>query len=239
MDLKEAEILGGQEERHWYYASKARALRRALERQPFSRIIDVGAGSGFFSRMLLRQTTAQSATCVDPGYTREWSEAENGKPIEFRRDAEPGAADLVLMMDVLEHVDDDVALVRQYTDRARPGTRVLASVPAFSWLWSAHDVFLEHRRRYTLPELTRVLAEAGLVNIEGFYFFASVLPAVAAIRLLSRGGEARPRGSDLRRHGALINSVLTAVCRLESVVTRHNHLCGLTAFALAETPDGR
>ena len=54
------------------------------------------------------------------------------------------------MMDVLEHVSDDVGLVREYAKRAKPGTRFVVSVPAFMWLWSGHDVFLEHHRRYTL-----------------------------------------------------------------------------------------
>ena len=56
---------------------------------------------------------------------------------------------VILLMDVLEHVDDDVGLLRAYAEPARPGTRFIVSVPAFSWLWSAHDEFLEHRRRYT------------------------------------------------------------------------------------------
>src|SRR5215471_18225599 len=153
MDLKELELLGADQDTHWYYVSKWRALRQAVGRRPPQRVLDIGAGSGFFARMLLREAHAASAVCVDPGYSQDWSEVHFGKSIEFKRDGTGEDADLVLMMDVLEHVDDDVALLRQFVIPARPGTRFVISVPAFQWLWSPHDEFLGHRRRYTLPAL--------------------------------------------------------------------------------------
>src|SRR5580765_5114176 len=135
MDLKEVGLLGTDQDSHWYYASKACALRRALGEYRPQRILDVGAGSGFFSKMLLRETAATSAVCVDPGYAEDWSESYFGKTIAFRRSATVGDADLVLLMDVLEHVDDDRGLLREYAGPARSGTRFIVSVPAFSWLW--------------------------------------------------------------------------------------------------------
>jgi SAM-dependent methyltransferase len=235
MDLKEAELLNGDEAKHWYYAGKARALRHCLAGRQPRRILDVGAGSGFFSRILLRTTTAASAICVDPGYGKEWSEIEAGKEISFRRSSVVGDVDVVLLMDVIEHVDDDVGLVREYARSARSGTRFIVSVPAFSWLWSGHDVFLEHRRRYTLNGVRRVLSKAGLSPVEGFYFFAAVLPAVAAQRLWQQVRR-YPQGpmSDLRDHHPLTNKLLTGVCAAESAFARHNRVFGLTVFAVGE-----
>src|SRR5205807_6393354 len=104
MDLKETALLGADADRHWCYASKSRALRRCfVDRHP-EHILDVGAGSGIFSKMLLRWTTAKSATCVDTGYTADWSETQDGKPLAFRRASPIEDADVVLLMDVLEHV---------------------------------------------------------------------------------------------------------------------------------------
>jgi hypothetical protein len=235
MDLREVGQLGGDEGRHWYYASKARALQRCLMGKPPEKILDVGAGSGFFSKMLLRQTTARSAICVDPGYSEDRSEIQSGKPIAFRRVQAVGDADVILLMDVLEHVDDDVGLVRAYAGPARSGTRFIVSVPAFSWLWSAHDEFLEHRRRYTLNQILRVLSQAGLSPVTGFYFFAALFPAIAAQRLWRRlWTTERVAGSDLRQHHPLINSMLTGVCRAECTIARHNRAFGLTAFGVAE-----
>ena len=80
MDLKEEDILGADIGRHWYYRAKAAALRRAVGDLAPQRILDVGAGSGFFSRHLLAQTGAQSALCVDIGYPSERDDSAAGKP---------------------------------------------------------------------------------------------------------------------------------------------------------------
>jgi SAM-dependent methyltransferase len=235
VDLKEVGLLGADEGSHWYYASKARALRRCLGDRSPARILDVGAGSGFFSKMLLRTTAAQSAVCVDPGYPADRAETEAGKPIWFRRHSTAGDADVVLLMDVLEHVDDDVALLREYAASAGRGTRFVVSVPAFSWMWSPHDDFLEHRRRYTLRETTNALSAAGLAPISGFYFFAALFPPIAALRLWRRRQIAQePVSSDLRRHHPVTNRLLAAICQAECAVAEHNRLFGLTAFAVAE-----
>jgi len=235
MDLKEVGQIGADEGGHWYYASKALALQRCLGRRDPERILDVGAGSGFFSKMLLRRTGAKSAVCVDPGYETDWSETQLGKLIAFRRHSGVGDADVVLLMDVIEHVDDDIGLLRTYAAGARPGTRFVVSVPAFSWMWSPHDDFLEHRRRYTLGQALGALSAAGLRPVAGFYFFAALFPAIAAIRLGRRmlGAREHP-GSDLRQHHPLTNRLLAWVCTAESAVARYNRLFGLTAFAVGE-----
>ena len=110
MDLKEIEVLGPDVGKHWYYTSKARAMRQFLGTHMPSTVLDVGAGSGFFSRFLLANPATREAWCVDPGYASEHDELESGKPIRFRRSIAQVDADLVLMMDVLEHVDDDVGV---------------------------------------------------------------------------------------------------------------------------------
>jgi hypothetical protein len=235
VDLKELDLLGGDQDTHWYYVSKWRALRQALGGRPPERVLDIGAGSGFFSRMLLRDTPVASAVCVDPGYARDWSEVHFAKTIDFRRESSGQDADLVLMMDVLEHVDDDVALLRQSAAPASPGTRFVISVPAFQWLWSPHDEFLGHRRRYTLPELERTFTTSDLSIVDGFYMFATVFPAVVAGRLWRRWwSSGRPPSSDLRRHHPWTNALLTGICGMEAAVARHNQLVGLTVFGVAE-----
>jgi SAM-dependent methyltransferase len=233
MDLKEVGVLGADVGDHWYYASKALALQRCLADRPPQRILDVGAGSGFFSKMLLRTTTAKSAICVDPGYLTDWSETELGKPIHFRRQSTTDQADVVLLMDVIEHVDDDVDLLRTYAASARPGTRFIVSVPAFAWMWSPHDDFLEHRRRYTLDQASTALSTAGIEPVAGFYFFAALFPPIAAVRLLRRNRPSPARAtSDLRRHHPLTNRLLSGICRVEASIATHNRLFGLTAFAV-------
>ena len=234
MDLKEEDILGDDIGRHWYYRFKAAALRRAVAHVQPRRLLDVGAGSGFFSRHLLAETPAESALCVDIGYPGDRDDSVAGKPVRYRRDTGPTDCDLVLMMDVLEHVDDDRGLARHYASKVPSGAHFLVTGPAFAFLWSGHDVFLEHKRRYRLPEIEAAMQAAGLKIVRGAYYFALVFPLAAAVRLADRN-TTEPRSS-LKKHGALANGLLSALCAAELPLFPYNRLAGLSAFVLAKKP---
>ena len=152
----------------------------------------------------------------------------------YRRDTGPTDCDLVLMMDVLEHVDDDRGLVRHYAAKVPSGAHFLATVPAFRFLWSGHDVFLEHKRRYRLGEIETTMRDAGLQVVRSAYYFGFVFPLAAAVRLATRGAT-EPRSS-LKKHGTLTNGILTTVCAAELPLLPVNRLAGLSAFVLARKP---
>jgi SAM-dependent methyltransferase len=234
MDIKEQDILGDRIGQHWYYRAKGAAMRKLLGPAPPCHVLDVGAGSGVFSRLLLENGAGQ-ATCVDPGYPADHEEIHAGRPIRFARGVGAGDYDLLLLMDVLEHVDDDVALLREYAERAPAGARFLITVPAFPWMWSGHDVFLEHRRRYTLPQTEQVVARAGLHVVHGCYYYGFLLPLAAGRRLAGRlaGASGDVAKSDLQLHSPLVNATLGAVCSAELAVFAANRLAGLTVFCLA------
>ena len=236
MDLKETDILGSSIDQHWYYASKAAATTRMLGNTPVTRILDVGAGSGFFSHHLLRHSAAREAWCVDISYDQDSDATTAGKPVHYRRGIDSVDADLVLLMDVLEHVDDDVGLLKVYVDKVPSGSRFLMTVPAFQFLWSGHDDFLEHKRRYTLAQLETVARDAGLNVIQGTYYFGLVFPIAATLRLLPKGAQPSPPRSQLKQHHPLVNTVLKTLCSVELPFMGANRLAGLTVFVLAQKP---
>ena len=236
MDLKEQAILGDAIGAHWYYRAKSAAVARLLRGLHPAELLDVGAGSGFFASKLLQKSGVGAATCVDPGYAEERDELVGGKPLRFRRDVARSAADLVLMMDVIEHVDDDAELVRGYVQKVPRGARFLVTVPAFQALWSAHDVFLEHRRRYTLRGVEAVLRAAGLSVERGCYFCGVLFPLAAATRLAGRLWGISEARSQMRQTGALPNAALWWACRAELPLFHANRIAGLTAMVLAVKP---
>ena len=183
MDLKEKAVLGDAVSAHWYYVSKGRAMLELLNGFRAPEILDVGAGSGVFSRYLVDRQVCQSAVCVDPGYAEEKEESYKSASIRYVRKIEKITQRLVLMIDVLEHVEDDLQLLKKYTRELVPGARVLVLVPAFQFLWSAHDDFLGHLRRYRLSTLETLLTEAGLTVLRGRYFFGLLFPLVAVLRV--------------------------------------------------------
>jgi trans-aconitate methyltransferase len=236
MDLKETEILGDHVGDHWYYRSKALALESLLGELPPCTMLDIGAGSGFFSRYMLANSAASRAICVDNGYKIDSDSKEGLKPIMFRRSVEQVDAELVLMIDVLEHVEDDIKLLQQYIAKVPQGAKFLISVPAFQFLWSEHDVYLEHKRRYTLKGLEDIAQQAGLRIHASAYFYGLIFPVAAIFRLLSRIRRKGPEsnGSHLSKHSFFINSALAAICKTELMFMKYNRAAGLSALCLAE-----
>ncbi len=238
MDVKEDEILGEGVSEHWYYRAKGRVLLRTIGPAIRKTLVDVGAGSGVFSKLLLNTGRAGAAYCIDPAYAEERDETVGGRPLRFRRSLADAAADLVLMMDVLEHVDDDFALLSAYSDGLKPGAEIFVTVPAFQSLWSGHDVFLDHRRRYRREEVDALMARAGLEIKVSRYFYGGLFPIAywkrrADRKRLETGAiEAK---SDLAPAPPILNAALTAAHDLERwLVYPWNTVMGLSVVCLAE-----
>ena len=236
MDLKEADILGDSIERHWYYRSKADILNRLLDSIEPSVVLDVGSGSGFFAKNALLRDKVTEAWCIDISYKKDVNELELGKSIKYRKTLrEDVSPDVVLFMDVLEHVEDDIGLLKEYVDKAPYGTFFIISVPAFMFLWSDHDVFLGHKRRYDLPKIEHVVKESGLSIQFGFYYYSIVFPLAAVVRIFSKvfKSKQKEKESGLSRHNFVTNTLLHALCKIETSFFRKNRMFGLTAFCVA------
>lgn len=236
MDIKEADILGPDIDQHWYYASKAKAMMRHIGAKVPEKVLDVGAGSGFFSKYLLKNSSAREAWCVDIAYESDQDIHLNEKEIHYRNTVGPIEADLVLFMDVLEHVDDDVGLLRLYADMVPRGASFLISVPAFQMLWSQHDEFLEHKRRYALRQLEEVVRNSGLDIKHSAYGFGMVFPIAAITRLIQKLSKPRSPRSQLVRHHPVVNTLLKTLCDIEAPFLKRNRAVGLTAFCMAQKP---
>jgi len=236
MDLKETSILGEKIDDHWYYNTKAMAASKVLGDFSSNIILDVGAGSGFFSKYLLRSTSAKSAYCIDIGYSREYEEKYADKNIFFVRSNDHISADLILMMDVLEHVDDDLELLQKYVHKAPQGAKFLITVPAFEFMWSSHDVFLDHKRRYTLSQLKKVVNNSGLKINYLSYYFAVIFPIAFTVRMFSklRFKSSNSSLSKMSSQPPFVNKILTILCEFELRFMKYNRVGGLTVICLAE-----
>lgn len=230
MDLKEEQILGRAIDDHWYYRAKARALEKMLPAEFGRSLMDVGAGSGYFSKYLAKRGLVDQLVCVDVGYDRERLEQVGAAEIIFTPEPRPCDAGVALFMDVLEHVEDDVELLGSYRNLLPARAAVIITVPAFGFLWSGHDVFLGHYRRYTLAALRSTIERAGYQVERLHYLYGLVFPLAAASRLLSPA-RMEPR-SHLKRHSAATNALLFALCQAEIPVMHLNRIAGLSACAL-------
>ena len=235
MDLKESQILGEDINTHWYYVSKFQALKKIITNVPVTKLLDVGAGSAFFSKSLLEVKDVRESCCVDISYENEYEDNVDGKKIQYVKSIHSYDASLVLMMDVIEHVENDVDLLKEYINKVPSGCYFLISVPAFQWLWSGHDEFLDHKRRYSLQQLEQTVNQSGLQILNSQYFYAGVFPLVVMLRLLEKLRPNRLKQSQLKRHSAFVNSFLLKLSNFESsTLVGKNKLFGLTVFCLAK-----
>ena len=233
MDLKELGLVDAQT--HWYYQVKLRAVQAQIARysKQSRSIIDVGAGSGFFSEAIAKRLPPKSVICVDPFYSDEQI-VEVGD-LQFLRLApveKISDTDIFLFMDVLEHVEDDSDLLNDYVKHAKEGALFVSTVPAFMSLWSSHDVFLEHFRRYTLGELEHLMVSAGLELVHGRYLYGSLFPVAWILRRVIRKKEEK---SDMRPVPSVFNFFLKIFLSIEHAVVA-NRLFGISAMVLARVP---
>ena len=237
MDMKEIEILKDNIDRHWYYKSKALYLKNYIKEEKFTKLLDIGAGSGFFSHWLIRHWTIQEATCVDVAYDRDKEEYINGKLIRYRNNQAYNNVDLALMMDVLEHVDNDVDFLKEYLERVPQSCFFVITVPAFEFLWSQHDVYLGHKRRYNLKTLRVVLNKAGLKVEKINYCFGLIFPLAVILRLSHRvlKKKSEPK-SDLKQHSKIVNHLLFWLCLLEVPFVKFNKIAGLSIVCKCRRP---
>jgi SAM-dependent methyltransferase len=179
------------EDRHWWYRGRRRVLERVIEqlRLPArARILDAGCGSGRNMVELAHHGTVTgielSDTSVSLARKRGVGEAIEGSVLEM-----PFAADsfeLAASLDVIEHLEDDLAALRELRRVVAPGGSLLITVPAYQWLWSGHDEINQHFRRYTRRTLLRVAQEAGWEPVRTTYFNSLLLPAAIVLRVLDR-----------------------------------------------------
>lgn len=129
---------------------------------------------------------------------------------------------LILIMDVLEHTKDDAAVLRDVAKHLAPGGYVFITVPAHRWLFSAHDRFLGHYRRYTKTSLAQTIAAcAELEILTHHYYYASILPFAAPLRLMRRSKE-DTTASDLKYLPRSLNWFLRVLTYLELPVAEWN-----------------
>lgn len=213
---------------HWWFVGRRRILssfvRRIVENlnNPQPRILDVGCGTGANLEMLAQfgepEGVDVSIDALDFCQTRGLHNVRQGEAEHLPY--EDKAFDLVTGLDVVEHLDNDVAGLQEMRRVLRPGGKALLFVPAFMFLWGVQDDISNHRRRYTLTSLTEVVRQAGLevelATYANITFFAPILLG----RLMMRVTGFRPASENNLTVGFL-NGLLGRILGAEAALLRH------------------
>lgn len=213
------------EDEHWWFKGRREviwSLLRRTEPQRRLRILDAGCGTG---RNLIEFAPLGEVTGVDTSSEalqfcrrRGLESVQEGRVEALPFDAQ--SFDLVLATDVLEHVEDDLAALRELHRVVVAGGHLLATVPAYRWLWSQHDVDYHHFRRYTARQFAHRVREAGWSPIAWSYFNSILLPPIAAVRAVTRLVGSEDAESESRQHlhftPRALNRALETPMRLEA-----------------------
>ena len=205
---------------HWWYRARrdvlASVIGREIKLPADARILEIGCGTGHNLPMLARFGTVDAVEIDDAA--RAVAERRLGRPVSSGPLPELAGVpewtyDLVALLDVLEHVEDDVAALQSIARRLKPGGTILLTVPQYQWMWSGHDVANHHHRRYVKASLKDAIARAGL-KLDLLTSFNSLLfPAAAAQRVLAR--IAGREGSDDNPPPRPVNALFEKIFGLE------------------------
>ena len=226
----------------------ARQLARSGALAPGTTILDVGAGDAWFSSRLARRVPRLKVTCWDAAYPLHPPADAAGCPpnvrIHLSSTGPEERASVILLLDVIEHVADDVSFLGELVrDSLQPGGLVLVSVPAWPSLYSSHDVRLKHHRRYTARAARRCLRASGLEVVRsGGLFHLLLVPRALQVLWERLTGKAHPpqdlghwKASELAT--ALVEAALSCDAALASLGSSLRcDLPGLSWWALCQKP---
>ena len=243
------ELVSRVEDRHFWFAARSdvilSAVRRILGTASGRRALDVGCGNGFVMAAL------EGAGLSVSGIDMHWSALVRARTrvrgplfcstattLPFLPDF-----DVVTLLDVIEHVDDDVSVLDEARRVLAPGGHAIVTVPAGPGLWSTYDEVIGHKRRYDRQALVAALRRAHFDVRDVSYFNCPLILAAAARRWTGRAQDpgSRDRTDVVRRAlrvpPAPLNALLRWVIRAEAPLRRLSWIRGGSLIAVARRAD--
>jgi SAM-dependent methyltransferase len=230
---------------HWWYLARRSILSeligRVIRPPENARNLEIGSGTGHNLEMLQSFGSVEAAE-LDP-QARELSARRLGKPVHDAAlpelaDRIDGGFDLIALLDVLEHVQNDREALAAIYRMLKPGGALLLTVPANPWMWTAHDAIHHHHRRYRKREIAALARDAGY-DVQLLSPFNSLLfPPIAAVRAVGKltGREE----SDDRLPPGPVNALLRQVFEAERYLVGRVPLpFGVSLVAVLRRPSSR
>jgi SAM-dependent methyltransferase len=178
---------------HWWYVARRNILSDLIAREikppKNAQILEIGCGTGHNFPVLTSFGHVDALEIDDTA--RAIASGRLGRAVGSARLPELTGVDdthydLVALLDVLEHIEGDLAALTSIKTKLRPGGCILITVPANEWMWSAHDTVHHHYRRYNRATLSKVITAAGLRVQMMSHFNSLLFPLAAAVRIAGK-----------------------------------------------------
>ena len=229
-----------QEDHHWWFRARRAVCHELLKRLQFpanAAILEAGCGSGGNFPMLSQlgkvyafemNDMARAHACARNMATVEYGVLPDHVPFADRQ------FDLIVMFDVLEHINNDGEALKALSKRLIPSGVLFIAVPAYTFLTSMHDTLHHHRRRYNRSKLIHLIETAGFSVELTTYWNCALLPIACIVRLGNKLGILKNATPGAEIPPPLINNFLASFIALERFINRFIRLpFGLSLIVIA------
>jgi len=248
MNVEEYEKMYKLEDHYWWFQGRLNMIRAVLEEylpeppRP-GRVLDVGCGTGLVLKALEGwQPVGLDFSHLALKFCRQRGHQRLARADVVRLPFADNSFDLILALDLIEHIERDDLLIREFNRVLRPGGCVMATVPAHPSLWSDHDIALHHFRRYTKQSFAELFDDGGFDFLKYSYGISFVHPGIVAFRHAQKAWQGMTRRGKATEHPRthlimlpeLLNSGLVGMLGIEaSLLRRMNLPFGTSLVALA------
>lgn len=210
------------EKNNWWFRVRRNLIFYLLSKYKINKnakIFDFGCGSGYTVGCLQKlgydaSGSDVAAEAVKFGLSRGIRNLSVIKGGEISNLGE--GFDLILALDVIEHIQDDSNVIRDLKRALKSGGIAIITVPAYQWMWGVQDKVAHHFRRYTIPNLADKIKKSGDFKIiRKTYFNTFLFLPIAIVRILSKWFNLKERESDFDINSRLLNSIFYFIFNLE------------------------
>jgi SAM-dependent methyltransferase len=230
------------EDYHWWYKARRLIIKAFIQKINFKNnidILEIGCGSGGNFKMLSGFGEVYGMDLSKEALAVARDKAVNSDNVKDGcfPSTDPFICkkfDLICLFDVLEHLDNDYDALVSLKKYCKSGTKIMITVPAYKWLWSAHDDYIHHKKRYTMHGISRLIKHSGFNVIYSTYYNTLLFPLLVIVRIISTTiKNKRPLGIDVPL--PVVNNILYYIFSSEcGMLMRVRFLFGASILLIIE-----
>lgn len=230
MELNKYQEMEKLEKFHWWFIYRQNILKIVLKNylsnlDKDATILDIGCGTG--GNIQLLSHFYKNIIGVEPNERAiEYCKGKNlpniiKSGLPDLTGVEDSTADVILLFDVLEHVNDDSLALSVIKNKLKDGGYLILTVPAFAFLWSTHDEVFHHKRRYNIKQIKNMLKTLDLKIVKLSYLYFALFPLILFMRILKNFFKPLANADDFQLNNKFLNTLLIAFLFPEKILLKY------------------